>query len=87
MSIPALCVAALSTLCVGAETLPQELIARGRSREAVPLLEAQRDAAKKAGRRDLELIVTLNNLGSAYYELGRFRDAQRAYEESLLLRR
>jgi len=29
----------------------------------------------------------LNNLGSAYYEVGRFRDAQRAYEESLLLRR
>jgi Tfp pilus assembly protein PilF len=87
MSISALCVAALSTLCVGAETQPQELIARGRSREAVPLLEAQRDTAKKAGRRDLDLVVSLNNLGTAYYELGRFRDAQRAYEESLLLRR
>ncbi len=77
-----------SALCAGESQplSPEELIAQGRYREAVPLLEAQRASMAKDGVH-LALVVTLNNLGSAYYELSRYRDAQRVYEESLLLRR
>jgi tetratricopeptide (TPR) repeat protein len=63
------------------------LIETGHYRDAIVLLEAERDAAVHASRCDRAFAVTLNNLGSAYYQAGRYLDAQRAYEASLLVRR
>lgn len=64
-----------------------ELVARGKFTEALPILEAARDAAASAGRHDREVAMLLNNLGSVCYELGRYREAESAYERSLSIRR
>src|SRR5260370_40851354 len=61
----------------------ENLMASGRFNEARAILEP----AAKTDRHDSELATVLNNLGSVYYELGRLRDAQHAYERSLALRR
>src|SRR5258706_15545783 len=78
----------LSTLIAAGmnDTTPEQLMARGRFAEALPILETDRDAAK-AAHNDHELATVMNNLGTAYYELGRYRDAQHAFEHSLALRR
>ncbi|MBZ5601981.1 MAG: tetratricopeptide repeat protein [Acidobacteriia bacterium] len=64
-----------------------ELIARGQFSEALPALEAARDAATAAGRQDREVAAVLNNLGSVYDQLGRLRDAESMFQRSLALRR
>jgi tetratricopeptide (TPR) repeat protein len=61
----------------------EDLIAQGNYSAALPVLEAAREAAARAGRHDHEVAVVLNNLGSIYDELGRHRDAQSMYERSL----
>ena len=65
----------------------EEYFARGDYAGALPALEAARDAAEHAGRRDPEVASVLNNLGTAYTELGRSRDAQFVFERSLAMRR
>jgi len=65
----------------------EQLFAVGDYRNAAIQLEAQSRSAEREGRCDLALAVVLNNLGAAYYELGRYRDAQRAYEQSIHIRR
>jgi tetratricopeptide (TPR) repeat protein len=63
----------------------EDLILEGKFTDALPILEAARDAA--SGRHDAEAAAVLNNLGSVYDQLGRLRDAQSMYERSLVLRR
>jgi tetratricopeptide (TPR) repeat protein len=70
----------------GAAQTSEEMIAQGDYKHAVIQLESICRVAAREGRTDLNLAVALNNLGSAYYEIGRYRDAQRAYERSVLLR-
>jgi len=51
----------LSALARGSESV-EELIASGRYAEALPILEAARDAAAASGRRDREVATVFNNL-------------------------
>ncbi len=83
----ALRIAACTVAAPAPSHFAEQLIERWQYRDAIVLLEAERDAALHASRCDRAFAVTLNNLGSAYYEAGRYLDAQHAYEASLLVRR
>jgi tetratricopeptide (TPR) repeat protein len=84
--IIAAAVAVLISSPARASETVEDLIAGGHFAEALPILEAARDAAAVSGRRDREVATVFNNLGSVYGELGRTRDAQSMYERSLALR-
>jgi tetratricopeptide (TPR) repeat protein len=85
------CVAALliaaccSPLALKASDTVEHMIAQGRYAQALPALEEARETAESAGRRDAEVAILLNNLGSVYYELGRHRDARNLFERSLVM--
>src|SRR5260370_1484892 len=83
----ALRIAACTVSAPAPSHFAEQLIERGQYRDAITLLEAERNAALQASRCDRAFAVTLNNLGSAYYEAGRYLDAEHAYEASLLARR
>jgi tetratricopeptide (TPR) repeat protein len=74
-----------ASLCAAAGV--EQLFAQGKFADALPILEAARQAAELAGRDDREVALVLNNLGTVYYELGRPREAQLVFERSLALRR
>jgi len=82
----AVTVCACTGILQAADTV-DDLVARGKFADALPILEAARDAAVSAGRHDREVAMLLNNLGSVCYELGRYREAESAYERSLNVRR
>jgi tetratricopeptide (TPR) repeat protein len=60
-----------------------QLTARGHYLEAQTILEAACLEAERTADRDFA--AALNNLGAVYRQLGRLRDAQRAYERSFAL--
>jgi tetratricopeptide (TPR) repeat protein len=57
------------------------LISQGRYTDALPILEAARN------RPSPNLAPLLNQLGDVYYQLGRLRDAQQAFEQALEVHR